>query len=92
MTARELLADPVRWCQGAIARDAAGKSSETWNPRAVAWCVLGAVRKVYPQGLAEFQRLAKTLAARGFDSVSEWNDAPERTHAEVLALLEEVQL
>jgi hypothetical protein len=80
--ARELLSDPARWTQGHAARTAAGRKTSYQDPDAVCYCPWGALRLVGGLG-ADL-----VVLSLGFEGTSEffaWNDAPERTHTEVLA-------
>lgn len=43
--ARELIADPNRWCQDVYARDATGKDVVPDDPAACQWCALGAIER-----------------------------------------------
>ena len=90
--ARELISVPERWTQGHFARDASGNLVNSSNPAAVCWCVYGATmaaaRRVgtTTEGAAEADRaLEETF---GGDDLDIWNDAPGRTHAEVLDLFD----
>jgi len=81
--ARELIATPERWAHqnGLLPVECDGLH----DPRVTARCLALAIESV--------QRHARDArAALGFESWSEmhaWNDAPERTHAEVLARLDD---
>jgi hypothetical protein len=48
MKAYELLNSPDAWCQESPAEAAQGKKVYPLDPRAVKWCALGAIQKVYP--------------------------------------------
>ena len=98
--ARNLIASA--WTQHADARDVVGLAVDPWKPDAVSWSLLGALVASYDRLLsADGQgdavaalRHACTLLAPVVDSesLSDWNDAPERTQADVLAALDEAQL
>lgn len=82
--ARELLSDPARWTKGVNARDAAGERVGILSVDAACWCMWGALDKV--RGTSGWDDAVEALrAAVGGAPVSCWNDAPARTHAEVLA-------
>jgi hypothetical protein len=93
-TVEELLSDPARWNHdGGWAMDAIGLPTYYTDRQATCFCVDGAIRRIYGGGddLAaenawyKFVEVAGIdIAARGGEEVWEWNDAPERTHAEVL--------
>lgn len=75
--ARALIADPTKWGKGA-------SCERGWG---CALCIETAIEKaaldasVLPYDAIDFLR-----AANGFEiDVYQWNDAPERTHAEALA-------
>ena len=82
------------WCQGAFAMNAANQPTTWSNPKAVAWCFEGAL--LAATGATEITPLltrASAIARRlgGFGAMVVWNDAPERTQAEVVALMEQVE-
>lgn len=80
--ARELLTPEGAWIQGTAARAADRQQVEPDGSNAVCWCSMGAL-----SASGDWVR-ARTLLLRsigGSRSLVDWNDAPERTHAEVLA-------
>jgi hypothetical protein len=88
------------WCQGADARDSEGSTVDPWHERAVEWSVLGAIvatleREAHARGEVPLEELASALFALAelieSDSLEAWNDSAERTHGEVLAVLEGAQ-
>lgn len=85
MEARALIEKPENWCKYDSAIDEDGVPCGPSYYAAAKWCVMGAVRKFSE---SEDQII---IAARifsnvvGYSPVGDWNDAPERTHAEVLA-------
>lgn len=98
-TARAILAlydgKPERWTQHSEARDVAGDDVTPLDGDAVCWCVFGAIQKVsktvrwtdavsFPLTKALDQELG------GESWPEDWNDAPERTFADVVALLEKI--
>lgn len=75
--ARELLSEPERWTKGLFCRVVDG-----WH----CCCVMGAFVAVCPTDIAFHCSLFRRAAGVPDEMpLSEWNDAPERTHAEVLA-------
>ena len=85
---RELLSDPKRWTQGAMARDAQGNGVGHSSSDAACWCLDGAIRyaerhKPWRPGSPAFAALRERLH---YTSVAMFNDSSE--HAEVLALLD----
>ena len=48
MKAHEILNSPETWCRESPAEDSHGNKLHAFDPRAVKWCALGAIQKVYP--------------------------------------------
>lgn len=84
---RELLSDPSRWTQRCSARDCNGNPAHESGEEPVAFCLFGAMTRV-TGGLDVYKDLSEILYDRWCISIPAWNDAPGRTHAEVLALLD----
>ncbi len=89
--ARELILSG--WCQGTDARDRDGNAVEPWNEHAVEWSILGAIVRVLELEAEEYgevplDELASALYALAdlieVDSLADWNDAVQRTQAEVI--------
>lgn len=90
---RALLEAPERWTQGYFARDAAGQECVSKDPAAQCWCIVGAMVRLGsddPRPDVEFINVLKAHLGPAGRSLSMWNDAPGRTHADVLALLDRV--
>ena len=100
-SARNLLASPERWTQGAAARNSAGKHVAPSDPDATCFCAAGAIyRAAYDHnGITAVPRienvhhlLARYIAPDGYDSIysvaGDWNDTPGRTHSEILAVFD----
>jgi hypothetical protein len=95
--ARQLVA--YGWCQGAEARDGDGGSTNAWSPLAVRWSLLGALVAAVdlppdpPAAYLGPLRRALAALAEVMDeaSLARWNDAPERTRDDVLAIVEAAQ-
>jgi hypothetical protein len=89
---RKLLADPKSWKQGTYAKDAKGNTVQPTDPKATCWCLVGAARKVLADTpVSARPALGPVLLGMGstmHDLVS-FNDYRQRTHAEVVALLDE---
>lgn len=72
-TVYELFQSPHRWTRGAFARDERGGDVEVDSKRAVCWCVIGAIRKIYGDWNKEaLEKLYVTLGDNG--SILELND------------------
>ena len=86
---RALIADPDRWVMGCAARDAHGQSVMPERPEAVRFSAFGALVRLAPADDDIRDRAAEALnAAVGPEGWTSWEDAPGRTHAEVLAALD----
>lgn len=79
------------WTQGEVARDAAGLAVGSISQDAVCWCSLGALNGALGpgeswDGWSDAKKLLR-IAAGIYDNISivDWNDAPGRTQAEVIA-------
>jgi len=87
--ARELLAVPERWTKGVGARDSKGIAVDWDDDSVYCRCAYIAISTVCggqrPKEYSAFDALG---FRRGHDLFT-WNDAPERTHAEVLARFDE---
>src|SRR4051812_18070843 len=83
--ARERLSRPERWTQGALARSQAGAEVFGYDPAAVCWCVRGALEAV-PGSLEDYAEAVRRYErAVGARCLEDWNDAPERTHTDILS-------
>lgn len=93
--AADLITPPGAWTQGSNARDAEGCPVPLDDPYAECFCVAGAIARFakgedWADGLQIVRRTLNTgrVPFVSFvDSVSGWNDEPERTQAEAVQLL-----
>jgi hypothetical protein len=96
MKAHELLSSPEAWCRESSGEDPHGKKLQAFDPRAVKWCALGAIQKVYsPLQWGEMMdRLLRALSVseQGLAQLTksdkacclmEWNDDRRTTFQEV---------
>lgn len=90
--ARALIATPQTWTQGEFARDAHGEPVSWRSPKAVQFCLWGALNRVaYEMTGDRYQSvgLADHAAAALRDGVRSLSGVNDRgTHTEVLALFE----
>jgi isopropylmalate/homocitrate/citramalate synthase len=89
--AADLIEPEGAWIQGDFAKNAAGENTGLTEFRgpAVCWCTYGAIEQVTDDEevmVAAEVFLAKMLKGT---SIAEWNDARNRTQAEVVAKLRE---
>jgi hypothetical protein len=82
---RELLSEPTRWTQDTNARSSDGDEVLYHSDLADCWCLDGALLKLTRHDGDVYLAVRKALPV---DVLCVWNDAPERTHAEVLELLD----
>ena len=84
------------WCQDAFALDAEGKPVSSRSRKAIAWCALGALCRVYMSNdndrLEQAMKELRLQLPGKHSTISSWNDAPERTQAEVVTMLRELDL
>lgn len=93
ITARAILASPSSWTKGEVARTEDGRPTWVDDPQATCFCAIGAIRRAIFVLHGRFMQLripTQVLCALGFDEPDcmDWNDDPDRTHAEVLALFD----
>lgn len=87
------LIDEIGWTQGAYARDDRGAFADVENPKAVCFCLSGAIRRAR-LNLRSFDLDTATAAtlfiaeAGAGRSIPAWNDAPSRTKDAVLKTLD----
>lgn len=95
MKMHELLAKPESWTKGNFARDRFGHGVKPSDATAVCWCLAGAAMRCYNDGLREgvVNQLFNRVWQRHKElSLSGWNDRDTTTHADVLALLKELDV
>ena len=91
MKAHEKLSDESKWTKGYYAKDDKGRHILETHPDAVCWCAEGAINFVYgTDGALRSEaicKLEKVIPVQDGNWLARWNDAPERTFAEVRDLL-----
>ena len=102
--ARELLSDPRRWAKGEYARTNLGfPTFPDWSNRFGSFCLMGAcmfsvetlddkswgIKRGPRNSYKEQLELVWQALAPDNTPLHKWNDAPERTHAEVLQRFDE---
>ena len=83
---RELLTEPHAWTQGEFARDRHYRTVPFRSRFAVCWCLTGAVSASCSGSNWVFQAIE--AANPHIESLTDWNDSPDRKHEEVLAALD----
>lgn len=89
MKAYELLSQPGAWTQRTMARDKYGEGTAIFSSNAVCWCVMGAIKKIYPGNYFDYWGEVEDALRT---TVQDWNDAPERTQEDAVALLKELNI
>jgi hypothetical protein len=85
IAARAKIERPECWTKGKYARDKDGESVTPNSRSAVCWCAIGAVHAAYPSDAERtLIRLSWFVPTKG--GISTYNDYPETTHADILAL------
>jgi hypothetical protein len=90
--AADLISPVGRWTQVALARTAGGEAAVAYGRGcdAVCWCAEGAIARIVGSYVvAEYDDAERYVTGLLGDHLAAWNDAPERTQAEVVAKLRE---
>lgn len=84
--ARAILSKPERWTQKAFARDFAGRVvTSPFEPSAVCFCAVGAIRRAAGRDRPYGDALSILAKAKRDDRrIANYNDAPRRTHKQIL--------
>ncbi len=85
MKVKELLNEPSKWTKGTWARNEKGEPVYESDCHAVCWCLIGAIRKCYGSEETE-EILKKVRSALKVQSISDWQDRPERNFYEIQKL------
>lgn len=91
MKAWELLSKPGAWTQKVCARDEFGTRVGATSDSACSWCIIGAILRLYPYEVGDLREKLYGVLPKGF-SIAQWNDTPERTQEEVVAVLKELDI
>jgi len=103
--AYELVNSPDAWCQGSPAEAVQGKKVPALDSRAVKWCVLSAIRKVYPplqwEEAMDSVLRALNVSERGIARMRqsdkacclmEWNDDRESSFQDIQEVLKKADV
>jgi len=81
------------WTQMASARRYSGEITAVNSEHACCWCAVGAIVAAnYQDDLAISEAFEAVRAEIGGGDITDWNDAPERTQADVVETLRRVGL
>ena len=92
MKLKELFTDESRWTQGVAARDREGNIVSPNDPLAVKFCPDGGIRRCYPYEEWSHVRIQLQHRLHYGQSITEWNDAPERTFEDIQRLVNELDI
>ncbi len=94
MKVYELLDRPEKWTKKALARDSQGIGCDPHSKRAVSFCLAGAMMVCRGETayLTEINVVNQWAAQDGYGDIADWNNAPERTYDEVIALAKELDI
>lgn len=84
VAARERIATPDRWTQWMVACNRQGESVSAKSRSAARWCAMGAIIASMDEDIERRDEAACAVRRIVGESLTCWNDAPERTHEEVL--------
>lgn len=95
--AREYRGDAAKWTQGWYAKTNEGLEVESDHPKAVCWCLRGAIDKRVKHCSAAYNEVLQAFEEAlgyAYDNCSlhfvGWNDTPGRTVGEVIELCDRV--
>lgn len=89
INAKNLISDKKHWCKKTEAKDSSGHPVSVYSEKAVRWCALGAIKRVYPEfslfkeGWAAIQLMTKYIPDN-YPTITEYNDYPSRTHEQIM--------
>ena len=101
MKAYQIFEKPNSWTRGTFARDKFLDPVATWNPQACQFCIVGALKRVYPdesRRVDAISRVREVLLKRctveqwGSVGVSYFNDHIAQSQSEIHALLKEANV
>lgn len=87
IAARALIDAPEKWTQGVYARDADGEELGFCDDSSVCFCVEGAIYTAINRGhssAVDTAMAALMSMSPCIQNLAQWNDAPDRTHADVM--------
>ncbi len=88
MLLSELLTDESKWTKGVNARDSSGNPISCLSDKATCFCLVGATFKCNgDESPDKVYKVMDKISDEIKFSISEWNDAPERTFQEVKDLV-----
>lgn len=103
MKVSQILTDKSKWTQGAAARFSNGKDAYATDPKAVKFCLLGAISKScgWREGNSVGAKFSRKLTVKicakvekhiKDSSIVHWNDNKERTFEDIQKVIKELDL
>ena len=95
MKVYELLSDASKWTQGTFARDKDGNDADWSSPSATCWCLKGEVNNCYRDSseYAIHDKIRTDIGGSAWSiSIPEWNDDPNRTYEDVVAVCKKLDI
>lgn len=93
MKIKDLLTDESKWVQQTYALDEVGNNVYSNNPNATRWCLVGALYRCYGDSSTVLSVIyRKVYTAIGNQLISEWNDDPDRTFADIKHLIDTLDI
>lgn len=95
MKVKNLLTEKSKWTKGTEARRKSGHAVVLDSPKAVKWCLLGAIKYCYPDWEDRWEIMKKVYSALELelsDSITDWNDKKSRIFKEVRSLIEKADI
>ncbi len=80
----ELLENPDRWTKGSFGRDVNGRPVLSGDASAVAWCALGALRKVDVFNSEQLDRIAHAIIGGDHLLLMTFNDISSTLHGDLI--------
>lgn len=91
MKIKELFIKKSTWTQHAPARKKNGNVVNSTSSEAIGWCLFGAINKCYDDKPDMYTEVREKLE-QSIKNIVRWNDAPDRTFAEVKALVRKLDI
>lgn len=97
----DLLSDPNHWTKKAVARDNLNRLVSPCSPLACQWCLDGAIGKcanIYgDKTIRIYNKITNTIHMmypkyQQYINIAKFNDHPDTTHADIIAVLKEAQV
>lgn len=76
------------WCQGAFALNEWGETVSSRSPMAHRWCLMGAIESSANKAVSGSAVMTTVMEVTGIGGLARFNDAPGRTQAEVIEVLD----